>query len=89
MQTISAREGGGRVRHTCRLSYFQIYNEQLLDLLDAKADKQLTLSQGNQGMYVEGLRAHSVLNGAACASPTACLIAANVSGNGAELVSCS
>ena len=39
---------------TC--SYFEIYNEQLLDLLDNKKDKKLSIRQDTKkGIFVENL----------------------------------
>lgn len=64
MQAIAAREAGGRTQHVCRCSYLQIYNEQVLDLLDPDSSKQYSLSHSNQGVHVQGLHEEVVLNGA-------------------------
>jgi kinesin family member 15 len=66
LQAIESKEGdvaGAQLQYTCRCSFLQIYNEQISDLL-RPGDKPLALRYDNtNGVYVENLTEHVVVNG--------------------------
>jgi kinesin family protein 3/17 len=57
------REQSQSKTYLVRCSFMEIYNEQLRDLLDYKADKKLSLKENkDHGVYVHGLSLHAVTN---------------------------
>ena len=43
------------VNYEISVSFYEVYNENLFDLLDTNRDKELKIRQGPTGVYVEGL----------------------------------
>ena len=43
------------VSYEITVSFYEVYNEELYDLLDKNKDKELKIRQGSTGVYVEGL----------------------------------
>ncbi|PKI40312.1 hypothetical protein CRG98_039337 [Punica granatum] len=46
----------GKLRFTCRCSFLEIYNEQILDLLDPSSSNLQIREDNKKGVYVENLR---------------------------------
>jgi kinesin family protein 15 len=49
-------DAGGRLKFTCKCSFYEIFNEKVFDLLDLASSGQLQVRSDNKrGVYVEGL----------------------------------
>ena len=68
LQAVKSKEGesaGAQLQYTCRCSFLQIYNEQVMDLLKP-GDKPLNLRHDStRGVFAEHLSEHVVVNGTA------------------------